>query len=258
MQSRLVRCIDCDEVIGLSEYDFSPEYQYDKDNDCFIEMYKNDREVFTDSHKDHNKEELRVHKTSFVSDRPYSEPLKACYFEATNGRENFVIKRWRDDIAHPVKYELFKGSIEIVDLSLEVQYRDIRKQFEVDMDCNISGDKIDYFITTVEKVIQRVDPRALLEDSLESDDPLVVYCRLSDTIVESIIEECKGIFSQEEVNNLGNFMRRNNDYGGVMAPLARFRYEIRYSHEGGGDFKENFIMKELVDRGESPYSVESF
>ena len=130
MQRRLIRCVECNEIISMTEYDFSPEYRYDEEKDCFIELTKNDREHFVTKHKDHSTEELNVNGASFVSQSPYSDPLKTCYFEATNGRENFVIKRWRDTIEDPVEYELFKGHIEITDPQVEVQTTHIRRQIE--------------------------------------------------------------------------------------------------------------------------------
>ena len=237
MQRRLIRCVECNEIISLTEHDFSPEYRYDEEKDCFIEQTKNDREPFVTKHKDHSTEELKVNGASFVSQSPYSEPLKTCYFEATNGSENFVIKRWRDTIEAPVEYELFKGHIEITDPKVEVQTTHIRRQIEADMDHLIPEEKINRFIKKVETVVSQLNPKTLLEDSLESDCPSVMYCRLMDNTIDSIVEQSKDIFNRKEAVAIQDFIYENIDYDGVMAPLVRFHFEIKYSNGTGENLK---------------------
>ncbi|PJB44201.1 MAG: hypothetical protein CO106_03525, partial [Deltaproteobacteria bacterium CG_4_9_14_3_um_filter_44_9] len=67
MESRLFRCTECNELTNMTEHDFSAEYHYDKEKDCFIELVKNDREPFITKHKRHKVEELKVNGSSFIS-----------------------------------------------------------------------------------------------------------------------------------------------------------------------------------------------
>ena len=132
MESRLLRCTECNEIINMTEHDFSAEYHYDKKKDCFLELVRNDREPFITKHKSHKVEELKVNRASYISDCSYSEPLKTSYFETTNGREDFVIKRWRDKIESPLRYEIVKGYIEVTNKSV-VHGENIIKQIQTEI-----------------------------------------------------------------------------------------------------------------------------
>jgi len=246
MQGKLLRCIECNEIISITEHDSSPEYHYDEKGDRFIELAKNDREPFITKHKNHKIEELRVNRASYISDRPYSEPLKAAYFEATNGREDFVIKKWREKIESPLRYELIKGYIEITDIKLDVQGENIRKQIQAEINPSIVEDKITCLIQLVERVVSQLDLETLLEDSVESDNPLVLYCKLTNDTTKNIIELSKDIFEGEEFKRVEDFINKNNDYDGVIAPLVKYRFEIRSSHKTGERPQEEFNMQKAV------------
>ena len=99
---KLIRCVDCNEVIPLSTYDFYPEYLYDAEKGIFEERKRDDRKSFEAKHQRHHVEELSIIEGSFISEDPYLEPLKTGYFEVTNGCENFVVKKWRNDIHAPL------------------------------------------------------------------------------------------------------------------------------------------------------------
>ena len=241
MESRLLRCIECNEIINMTEHDFSAEYHYDKEKDCFIELIKNDREPFITKHKRHKVEELKVNMSSYISDRPYSEPLKTSYFEATNGREDFVIKRWRDRIESPLRYEIAEGYIEVTNKSV-IHCENIRKQIQAEINPLISQDKITRLIQVVERVISELDTKSLLKDSLELDHPLVLQCRLKNSVIKSIVELSKDIFKGEEFKKIRDFIYDNSDYTGVMAPLVKRQFTIKPSPQIGKRFKKEVVI----------------
>ncbi|MFH1624308.1 MAG: hypothetical protein ABID54_04030 [Pseudomonadota bacterium] len=233
MQGRLLRCVQCNEVINLTEHDFAAEYHYDKEKDLFTEEVKNDRKPFMTKHRGHETEELKVNRASFISDRPYSEPLKTCYFEATNGTEDFVIKKWRNRIDSPVRYEAVRGRIEITKIELDVQAESIRRQIQREMNPPISEDKMTLLIKVVERVVSQLDPKTLLEDALDLNNPLFSYCKLRSDTIKTIIELSKGIFEEEEFKKIRHFIYENSDYDGVMSPLVKRQFEIKRSPQVG-------------------------
>ncbi len=227
MQSRLLRCVECDEIINMTEHDFSVEYYYDEENERFIEHPKDDRKSFITGHRGHDIEELRVNKATYVSDRPYSEPLKTGYFEATNGRETFVIKKYRDTIESPITYELINGHIEIVSVELKIQNEEIRRQIRTEISPPISEDKITRLMWVMQRVVSQLNANILLHDSLESDNPLISYCKLDNRSLEDMIELGKDIFEKEEFKKIRDFIYANSGHDGVMAPLVKRQFAIK-------------------------------
>lgn len=248
MESRLLRCTECNEIINMTEHDFSVEYHYDKEKDCFAELAKNDREPFITKHKSHKIEELKVNRASWISDRSSSEPLKTSYFETTNGREDFVIKRWRDRIESPLRYEIVKGYIEVTD-KLVVHGESIRKQIQAEINPPISRNKITCLIQVVERVVSQLDPKGLLKDSLELDNPLVLHCKLKNSTIKSIVELSKDIFKGEEFKKIRDFIYENSDYDGVMAPLVKRQFTIKpFPQIGKRSKQEDIIPTEIGQR----------
>lgn len=237
MQRRLMRCIDCNEIVNLTEHDLSSEYSYNDKENRFIEHLIDDREPFKTRNKDHKIEELRVNKALHVSDRPYFEPLKVSYFEATNGSEVFVIKAGRERIEFPLRYELIKAYIEIMGSKLEVQGDNIRRQLRLEIDPPLSEDKIDRFIEVIQRYLSKLDPEPLLDDSLESDNPLLSYCKLKGSHIKSIIELSNDIFTKEELKKIRDFILNNSDHYGVISPLLKGQYKIKHSQRKKGNSK---------------------
>ncbi|MFH2012142.1 MAG: hypothetical protein ABIJ37_05535 [Pseudomonadota bacterium] len=241
MKRKLLRCKECNEIIKITEHDFSFEYHYDEENDCFLELAKNDREPFITKHKNHKLEELEANMASFISDRPYSEPLKTSYFEATNGRENFVIKSWRDKVESPLRYEMVEGYIEITNRAV-INGEDIRKQIQAEIIPIIPQDKITLLIHAIEKVVSQLDPEDMMEDSFESDNPLVLCCKLKNNTIKSIVELSRDIFEEEQFKKVRDFIYDNSDYDGVIAPLIKRQFTIKPISQMGKISKEEGIF----------------
>ncbi len=110
---QLIRCINCDKIFLKTPFDLSPGYDSSSHlcSESFRSVEKDDFEEFLRNHRGHQLEDLEIIKESFVSDKPYAEPIKISYFKATNGKENFVIKKFRERIDQPLTYQLIAGVI---------------------------------------------------------------------------------------------------------------------------------------------------
>ena len=82
----LIRCTECNAIMNMTEGDFSPHYAWNGGE--IKEIAMDDSKAFLQKHKGHRTEQLSP-LSSPISDKPYSEPLKTSYFEATNGTERF-------------------------------------------------------------------------------------------------------------------------------------------------------------------------
>jgi hypothetical protein len=118
MIGKLIRCVKCNDLINMTEWDFLPEYIWNSGS--IKEIEGNDRDTFLHRHKGHEMQELTP-VSPLLSDMPYTEPVKTCYFEATNGKERFLIKRWRNKIDNPFAYKIINGRIEITNEKVHVQ-----------------------------------------------------------------------------------------------------------------------------------------
>lgn len=223
MIGELIRCIQCNEVMNATEWDSCPEYIWDSGEIKEIEM--SDKKAFLQKHKRHEIEELTPVSTP-VSDKPYIEPIKTCYFEATNGNETFLIKRWRSTIDSPFAYEIIGGRIETSTGKVQVQTDAIEKQMRIDNDSHISEEKVGDFIKVVQSETEKLDPEKL-EISAEGDTPLVSYYKLDNDCVDRILTRCQHEFEQRELDLLRDFVLRHNQCNDVMTLVVEKRLSIK-------------------------------
>ena len=106
--NQLIRCKHCDEVFMTTPFDQYPEYEFDPDRspDHFRSIERDDFQDFLIHHHGHQLENMTIIEDSFVSEKAYSEPVKTSFFKATNGKERFVIKKFKEKIDEPLKYSI--------------------------------------------------------------------------------------------------------------------------------------------------------
>jgi hypothetical protein len=223
MMGTLIRCIDCNKVINMTEEDFSPHYTWHEGE--IEEQEGNDRQTFLQQHKGHKTEQL-IPLTSPISDKPYAEPLKIAYFEATNGKRRFLIKRWRSTIDDPLIYEIIEGSIVVTNGKVRAQTEAIEQQLKAEHNSFISGAKLNCFINAILTEVEKLDPDTL-EVSAEGETPLLSYYQLGSACVERIMKRCQSTFDRHELNLLRDFIIEHNEYDDVMTVVAEKKFTIK-------------------------------
>lgn len=224
MMGTLIRCIKCNAIMNMTEWDFLPHYTWNEGEEI-KEIATNDRKSFLQRHHGHKTEKLTP-LTPPISDKPYTEPLKTCYFEATNGTERFLIKRWRNKIDAPLVYEIIEGSIELRNGTVQAQTEALKQQIKVENNALISEKKLNCFIKAVHKVIEKLDPEDL-EVSAEGETPLVCYYQLGSDCVDRILTQCQDKFNQHELKLLRDFINRHNEYNDVMTVVSKKEFAIK-------------------------------
>jgi hypothetical protein len=209
----------------MTEGDFSPRYA--KNNGEIDEIETDDRKAFYQKHNGH-KTELLTPLTPPISDKPYGEPLKTSYFEATNGIERFLIKRWRSKIEDPFTYEVIEGRIILTNRSLRAQTTAIKKQLQAENNLSISERKVNSFIQAVRTEVEQLDPDTLAI-SAEGETPLVSYYQLGSTCVDRILTRCQDTFTPRELNKLKDFINQHNEYDDVMTVISKKDFAIKPS-----------------------------
>jgi hypothetical protein len=251
---QLIHCVNCDSVFLRTPYDQEPEYAQppvlSRYSPHVIE--RDDLKDFMKDHDGHRLEELTIVEDSFISDRAYAEPVKVSYFRATNGKENFVIRKFREKIGETLKCELVAGDYFLTCLSLDVQAREIERQLARDFKENpFPKDKIDAFTRLFDHIVKTVDVKNLERTPEESPHPLEVFYRMDDVTLMYLLRNCHHIFKGEEYSQIEKFIFGHKD-DGVLLLRATYRIEIAEKRQEkknliSGDIPfEREIAKEVV------------
>src|SRR4030066_804681 len=111
-------------------------------------------------------------KALFVIKKAYSEPIKPSFFKATNGKEKFVIKKFRERIDEPVKYQLIAGDYSLKCITLEIQSEEISKQIKRELTPPLSQNKIDAFLKLYCVIVEDIDIKDLERIPEDTHNPL--------------------------------------------------------------------------------------
>ena len=224
MMGTLIHCLDCNKVIHLTEWDFCDHHEWQEGE--IKEQPGNDRRVFELQHGNHRTQEL-IPVTPAISDKPYAEPLKTAYFEASNGKRRFLIKQWRSSIDAPREYEVVEGSLEITHGKLYVQSDAIKKQFRMQHNGAMAQQKLNHFIKTVQNEVKNLDPNTL-EASAEGESPLISFCQLGKESVKRILASCRDKFEWHELKLIRDFVIEHNEHDDVMTIVATREFSIKH------------------------------
>jgi hypothetical protein len=230
--NQLIHCINCHEIYLRTPFDQTPEYGWEPSTSLRETqgIEKDDFQDFLRNHRGHQLEELKIIEDSFVSEKSYSEPVKISYFKATNGREHFVVKRFRERIDQPLKYQLIKGDYSLKCIDLQVQSEVIRKQLEREIKPSLTQAQIDTFLQLVQHVGKKLDVNTLERVPEESPYPLEVYYKMDDFSLMYLLRNCHNFFKGKAYAEIEGFVDRHKD-DGVLLLKAIYRIEILEKRE---------------------------
>lgn len=226
--NRIIRCIDCNVLYVVTPFDQIPEYVRDemiKDiNGDYVPEYraidKNDYIAFFHKHRGHSLENLSFVENSYYSEGPYFDPHRILYFEATNGKDTFLIKRWRKSVSEPVCYEVVPAKLEVT-TTVEIQRHDLKKQLFHEMREPSMQEKVERFIEIVHEEAQQIDPVHCAAEAIEVTEANISFVPLAEEQIAHILKKSSSIFTPEELSRLERFIRHNAEYNGVMTFLIK-------------------------------------
>jgi hypothetical protein len=215
---QIIRCVNCDQIFHHTSFDQLPEYvSSPTSSEPFQEKERDDYRDFLKSHRGHRLEDLKIIEDSFVSENPYLEPIKVSYFKATNGKERFVIRKFRKDIHDPLTYDLIYGDVTLKCVKIEAQTREIKKQMEMELaGLGLSEKQLDDFIRLIQGLTKRVDIRNLTRVTEDSSHPLEIYYRMDDVSYAYLLRNCRTIFREAEFTAIQEFIDRHRDDGVLL------------------------------------------
>jgi hypothetical protein len=229
--NQLIRCINCDEVFFRTPFDLWPEYTVGLPGspEPFRYVERDDFQDFMEHHHGHRMEDLSIVEDSFVSEKPYIEPIKTSYFRATNGKEKFAIKKFRERIDEPLKYQLIPGDYLLKCLGVEIQGDLIAKQLRAELGkLPFLEEKIGSFLKVYQKIARTLEIQHLERIAEDSPHPLEIYCKLDDVSLMYLLRNCRNIFKGLEYQEIEVFIHRHKE-DGVL--LLKAKYTIQLSEK---------------------------
>ena len=225
--NQLIRCKNCDEIFMKTPFDQYPEYELDSGRpyDNFRTVRRDDFQDFLIHHHGHRLENLKIIEDSLASEKAYSEPIKTSFFRATNGKDKFVIKKFRERIDEPLKYQLFLGDYSLKCTALEIQSEEISKQLKRELKPPPSQNKIDAFLKLYRHIFESIDIKDLERITEESYHPLEVYYKIDDIRLMYLLRNCRNIFKGKEYSAIEDFIHRHKD-DGVLLLKATYKIQL--------------------------------
>ena len=226
--NQLIRCITCNEIFARTPYDQWPEYEYVpiSSSEPYRTIEKEDFQDFLKHHRNHSMEDLEILMDSFVSEKPYSEPTKVSYFKATNGKERFVIKKFRKRIDEPLSYQLISGDYSLKLLKFEIQSEEIIKQLKRELDNSpLPEHKLEAFLKLYQQVLKTIDIKNLDRIPEDSPHPLEIYYKMDEISLAYLLRNCRVIFKGQEFKEIEAFIHRHKE-DGVLLLKATYQIQI--------------------------------
>jgi hypothetical protein len=226
----LYRCKDCNEVFAFTVFDHSPQYQYLPEKGLYREENLDERAALTAKHDGHHLEKLRFIKGTMISERDYREPVKEVYFEATNGRKRFVIKKWRKNVNEPMEYELIHGSLKIIVYSCEVREGEIKKEWLRVMPEPLM-EKAVIFLTILKETATEMKAGKGTRMIFETLNPLMFYQGLSQRCIKMVLKRLRNTVTPLELKEIRTFIHEQNQADGVIPLMIKKKFFIEKAEE---------------------------
>jgi hypothetical protein len=225
--NQLIRCKNCDEIIMKTPFDQYPEYEWDtgRSPENFRSIEKDDFQDFLIHHHGHQLENLKIIEDSFVSERAYFEPIKTSFFKATNGKQKFVIKKFRGKIDDPLKYQLISGDYSLKCTAIEIQSEEISKQLKRELKPPLSQTQIAAFLKLYRAIVENINIHDLERISEESPYQLEIYYKIDDLHLMYLLRNCRNLFKGQEYSAMEEFIHRHKD-NGVLLLKATFKIQL--------------------------------
>ena len=225
--NQLIRCKNCDEIFMKTLFDQYPEYEWDPGHSLehFRNIERDDFQDFLIHHHGHRLENLKIIEDSFVSEKPYFEPIKTSFFKATNGKEKFVIKKFRERIDEPLTYQLIPGDYSLKCIAIEIQSEEISRQLKRELKSPLPQAQINAFLKLYRAIAENFEIKDLERVPEESHHPLEIYHKIDDVHLMYLLRNCRNIFKGQEYSAMEEFIHREKD-DGVLLLKATYRIQI--------------------------------
>ncbi len=229
MIKKLIHCSACNQVIpNYQGYELSPAQGIP-----WVEWSDADfagAREFLRRHFGHKLEELLVEEASWVSEKPFHEPLRISYGLAGNSGKRFLIRRIKSALDQPASYEIVRGKMDISTGPLKIQENDLRRQISAEKGFSPRlKEKLEKFIQVFRDEIARISPEKVEEEIEGTDDGenfASAYAGLNHSRWEKILRRCLLYFDKSELNLLKKFIDENRHPPDVLSILIERKISL--------------------------------
>lgn len=237
IEKQLIRCTRCNALALFSSMDQSPEYY--KSQGKWVVLERDDQALFLQAHRGHRLEPLHVIEDSLISHQDYGEPVGISYFEATNGKQRFVVKRFRKSVFDSQRYELIPGNLRFTPTELHVDGRAIQRELErVFSPFHLTSKKIRHFVKQLESFVSHLTPGELKRSPFESHNPSLWCFTLGKGILEKALKNSSEFLTRRERERLNGFVL-NDLQDDLFMAMAKVEFQIDTRQED----KKSTIME---------------
>jgi hypothetical protein len=233
MIEKLLRCTKCDQVIPHpAKFRDFEKFSLLPGVDWSAADLERQREFFR-CHGEHPVEELRVNTDTCISDRPSYESVKVSYFEASNGRQSFLIRRTKPALDQPASYQLMPGKLLVSNVSFDIQEEALHKEMAArNGSAPLTEEKIQKFIQAFRNEVETMGPEKLnaeIEVAEEGETPLLSYGIFKEARWENILRRCAQDFDKADLNKIRKFIDENSEPNDVLSLLVKRKVSISFS-----------------------------
>jgi len=209
-------CRPCLDVQLISPYGSAPLYQ--KRGDDFTEEPDPEYNIFLQRHSGHHLTSLKKKKDKFSADRPVWDPFRVAYEEVSDGRESFLIKSWRADLATPRQYSLLRGHLDMT-TTVTLPEEPLRSSLA---DCFSSYAP---FLPSVMKALQHtvslLPPDGLIPAYCSAEDPQLSFAYLAEHHLRMLVRCCGEAGLTLEKDRLWHFFTARQQEEELTVELRR-------------------------------------
>ncbi len=213
MVEKLLRCSQCNQVIPIYGEFIEMDDNAHLPGVIWADDDRKIKEEFFRNHNGHALEELTVDFDTYVSDKPSFELIKVSYFEATNGRERFLIKRSRERFDQPAHYEIIPGKLKISNVACEILEGELRRQLgRLNGSCQLAEEEINFLIKALQEELRNISPEEFFQEIdivEEIDTPLTLLGSFKDKHWQNIVQRLQNYLPQDAFMRILDFLEKN-------------------------------------------------
>jgi hypothetical protein len=241
---KFLHCCKCDAVHHVSSFDKAPAYTSAELQAQPVPA--DDWRAFMDQHAGHRLEPLEALDDAHFPAGSPGDPMATAYITVSNGQREFLLRRSRDSIAAPVKFEPIEGCLTEdwapnAEIETAALRKELRLRFRGDDGGSLSATQIELFIALFRAAVCRLQPRQLSAAENSWDNDNIAHAALPARAKDLLLEQCGIYFSAAEAYALRAFIEAQRAGSGVMTLLLRRRIIVAHRSKPGLQSAEGII-----------------
>lgn len=180
----LLYCRPCLDVQPINLY---TTVLYRQKGDDYEEEPDQEHDNFLRRHSGHHLTTLKKKKDKFSADRPVWDPFRVAYEEVTDGRESFLLKSWRTDLATPRQYALLRGYLDLA-TTVTLPEEPLRSSLA---GCFVSSTPLlPSLIRALQRTVSTLPPDGLIPAYCSAEDPHLSFAYLAEHHLRMLVRCC--------------------------------------------------------------------